>query len=149
MEMDAILIVEDNEDDIILTECALEDAGIAVPVKVVPNADEAMAYLNGKGKYGNRSAHPMPSVIFIDLWLPGKSGHDLLAWMRERSDLNEIVRVVLTGSDDPADLKKAREFGANAYVRKPLTVDQLTSPGRNLQNLLRRRPVSAEIVSSH
>src|SRR6266536_3428746 len=132
METNAILLVEDNEDDIILTECALEDAAIESPVQVVSDANQAMAYLSGEGKYNDRAAYPMPSVIFIDLWMPGKSGHDLLAWMARRPDFREIVRVVLTGSDDPADMKRARELGANAYVRKPLTVEQLTTPGRNL-----------------
>ena len=145
--MSAILLVEDNEDDIILTKCALEDAGIANPVHVVDDVDEAIAYLNGEGKYQDRTAFPMPCVVFIDLWLPGKTGHDLLAWMGQRQALSQIVRVVLTGSDNPADAKKARESGANAYVRKPLTVEQLTQPGRNLQNLLRPRISSAEIAS--
>jgi CheY-like chemotaxis protein len=139
METDAILLVEDNEDDIILTKCALEDAGIANPVQDVSHADEAIAYLSGHGRYRDRNAHPMPCVIFIDLWLPRKSGHELLAWMAQQPTLKDIVRVVLTGSENPADIKKARELGANAYVRKPLTVDQLTTPGRNLQNLLRSR----------
>jgi CheY-like chemotaxis protein len=144
--MSAILLVEDNEDDVILTQCALEDAGITNPVHVVANADHAMDYLTGEGKYNDRSAYPVPCVIFIDLRLPGKSGHDLLAWMAKRTDLKEIVRVVLTRSDDPADIKMAREFGANAYVRKPLTVEQLTTPGRNLQTLLRGRVAAAEVT---
>src|SRR5258706_11691533 len=147
METNAILLVEDNEDDVILTECALEDAGIANPVHVVADADEAIAYLNGDGEYNDRTAYPMPSVIFIDLWLPGKPGHELLRWMANQADLKQIVRVVLTGSDDPTDIKKARELGANAYVRKPLTPEQLTTPGRNLQTLLRGRVSAAEMVS--
>jgi CheY-like chemotaxis protein len=139
MEHEAILLVEDNEDDVLLTKCALEDAGITNPVRDVSTADKAIAYLTGVGEYEDRNAYPMPSVIFIDLWLPGKSGHEFLAWMTRQRGLNNIVRVVLTGSDNPADLKKARQLGANAYLRKPLTIDQLTTPGRNLQNLLRPR----------
>jgi CheY-like chemotaxis protein len=147
MESDAILLVEDSEDDVILTKCALEDAGIANPVIDVPTADKAIAYLTGQGEYHDRNFYPMPCVIFIDLWLPGKSGHELLAWIAKQPSLKEIVRVVLTGSDNPADARRARELGANAYVKKPLTVDQLTRPGRNLQNLLRPSVAHAEVAS--
>jgi len=146
MDTEAILLVEDNDDDIILTQCALEDAGIVNPVLVVSDARRAIAYLSGDGEYQDRGAYPMPCLILIDLWLPGISGHDLLAWMRQRSALSQIVRVVLTGSDNPADVKKARELGANAYVLKPLSVDQLTTPGRNLHTLLRGRISAAEIA---
>src|SRR5262245_16434115 len=127
MENDAILLVEDSEDDVILTKCALEDAGIANAVHDVANTNQAIAYLSGLGVFKDRTTYPLPCVVFIDLWLPGKSGHELLAWMAQQPALKHIVRVVLTGSENPADAKKARELGANAYVTKPLTVDQLTT----------------------
>jgi CheY-like chemotaxis protein len=148
MVPDAILLVEDSEDDVILTKCALEDAGIVNPVQAVSNADQAMAYLNGEGVYRDRTSYPLPCLIFIDLWLPGKSGHELLAWMAEQPALKSIVRVVLTGSENPADIKRARESGANGYICKPLTVEQLTKPGRNLQTLLRRPVTRAEVAST-
>ena len=78
MEHDAILLVEDNDDDVILTKCTLEDAGIVNPVRDVPTADKAIAYLAGQGEYQDRHSYPMPCVIFIDLSLPGKSGRSRL-----------------------------------------------------------------------
>ena len=129
----AILLVEDNPDDVILIECALEDAGMANPLHVVEDAEKAIAYLRGEGVYRDRDVYPLPRVLFLDLNLPGKSGHYVLEWMAGQESLNGIVRIVITGSDEPADLKKAYELGANSYFRKPLTIEQLTSPGRNLR----------------
>jgi len=142
MEKTAILLVEDNEDDVFLLQCALEDAGLNNPIHVVESAEGAMAYLTGAGDYADRDLHPVPSVVFIDLTLPGRPGHELLQWMSSSEDLRHIPRVVLTGSDDPRDLKRAYESGVNCYLRKPLTFKQLTGPSRNLYALLAKRPVA-------
>jgi CheY-like chemotaxis protein len=132
----AILLVEDDPADVGLIQSTLKRAGLDNPVYVVSDADLAIAYLEGTGEYADRATHPLPAVIFIDLKLPGKSGHYVLEWMAQHESLRGIVRIVLTGSDDPADLKKANELGANAYMRKPLTVEQITGPGKNLQAFL-------------
>jgi|SRR5436190_1718419 len=139
-----ILVVEDDPADAGLIQATLKRAGIDNPVHVVADADLAMAYLDGTGEYSDRSRHPLPAVIFIDLKLPGKSGHDILAWMGQQEALRGIVRIVVTGSDNPADLKRAYELGTNAYMRKPLTVEQLTGPGKNLRAFLARQPSSVQ-----
>jgi CheY-like chemotaxis protein len=131
-----ILLVEDNEDDVIMMKFALEEAGIPNPVHVLETVDLAMHYLGGKGEFADRSTCPLPRVLFVDLLLPGKPGHELLCWMQSRPDLSDIVRAVVTGSLDPADMRKAYELGANCYFQKPLTVEQLTGPSRNIRMLL-------------
>ena len=148
METAAILLVEDNEDDAILIQCALENAAIHNPVQWVKTADMAIDYLRGEEPYADRARHPLPKVVFVDLRLPGKSGHEVLNWMKKREDLRQIVRVVLTGSDDPNDLKRAYELGANCFVRKPLTPKQLTHPSRNIRMLLSEPPVSTGSVAA-
>jgi len=134
MESPLILIVEDDPKDAILIQATLKTAGLTNPVTVLETAEQAIAYLSGADPERNPLA--LPGVILIDLKLPGKSGHDLLAWMGTQEVLRHVVRVVLTGSDDPSDLKRSYELGANAYLQKPLTLDQLTAPGRNLRSLL-------------
>jgi len=143
MDSAIILLVEDNEDDAILLQYTLQNAGLNNPVHLVNSAERAMEYLTGSGDYTDRTLYPMPSVVFLDLTLPGRPGHDLLAWMSSNEGLQHIPRVVLTGSDDPEDLKRAYEFGANCYLRKPLTLEQLTGPSRNLRRLLTNQPESA------
>jgi CheY-like chemotaxis protein len=132
-----ILVVEDSPDDALLMECVMRDAGIRSEVRVVGSADEAIAYLTGAGPYSDRKLFPVPQLAFIDLKLPGKSGHDLLEWMKTQEMLKGLVKVVLTGSDDPRDLKKAYDLGANSYLKKPLTGEQLSGPSRNILMLLR------------
>jgi CheY-like chemotaxis protein len=131
-----ILLVEDDPNDVTLIKAALETAEVDNPLHVLTSAEEAIAYLAGEGEYQNRELHPVPRVIFLDLNLPGKSGHDVLEWMGKQQALKEVVRIVLTGSADPADLRKAYQLGANSYLRKPLTPQQLTEPGRNLKMFL-------------
>ena len=131
-----ILLVEDNEDDVILMKLALEEAGIGNPVHVVETVNRAIDYLDGQSEFSDRSTYPLPRVLFVDLILPGKSGHDLLRWMQAREEFADIVRAVLTGSLDPADMRTAYDLGANCYFQKPLTVDQLTGPSRNIRMLL-------------
>ncbi len=66
----AILLVEDNEDDVFLMKRALQSAGIVNPVIVVESGQVAMDYLGGAGKFADRDSYPMPAAVFIDLNLP-------------------------------------------------------------------------------
>jgi CheY-like chemotaxis protein len=67
----------------------------------------------------------LPAVIFLDLKLPLKSGHDVLNWIRNQKRFSAIVVVVLTSSDHPSDIQKAYHLGANSYLVKPPTADEL------------------------
>ena len=132
-ENEYIFLVEDNEDDVVLLKYALEEAGIRNPLHWVQSVEAAMNYLAGQGEYADRILYPIPGIIFVDLKLPGRSGHDLLQWMNLREELAHVVRIVLTGSNDPRDRRAAIQLGANCYLEKPLTPDQLISPSRSLR----------------
>lgn len=121
----SILLVEDNEDDIFFMKRALKAAGIRNLLHTVEDGQQALDYLAGRGEFGDRVAYPVPSIIFLDLKLPMKGGLDVLAWIREQPDLENIVVVVLTSSNEPSDLKEAYRLGANSYVVKPPTAGQL------------------------
>jgi CheY-like chemotaxis protein len=139
MKLHSVLLVEDNNNDALLVKCTLEDAGIPNPVHTVETAEQAMEYLAGSEKYADRVLYPLPSAVFVDLKLPGKSGHDLLKWMNEKQELRHILKVVLTGSNDPAGRRIAFELGANCYLEKPITKQQLIEPSRSLWMVLTRR----------
>ena len=121
----AILLVEDNDDDVFLMKRALKSAHIANPMQVVEDGQQAIDYLSGIGKFADRSLYPMPALVFLDLKLPLKSGLEVLKWIREQSELENIVVLVLTSSSEPSDLKRAYSLGANSYLVKPPTADQL------------------------
>src|SRR5690348_7692554 len=92
----AILLVEDNEDDVFLMERALEAARIANPLLVAEDGQGGINYLSGEGKFSDRAKYPIPALIFLDLKLPVKKGLEVLAWIREKSEFEAIVVIVLT-----------------------------------------------------
>jgi CheY-like chemotaxis protein len=122
----AILLVEDNEDDQFLMKRALKEAGITNPLLVAEDGQQAMDYLSGAGRYADRQQFPFPAVVFLDLKLPFKNGHEVLSWIREQLHLNSLIVVILTSSNEQSDIKRCYSLGANSYVVKPPTPEQLT-----------------------
>jgi CheY-like chemotaxis protein len=116
-----ILLVEDNDDDIFLTQIALKKAGCQNPLHVVTDGLEAVEYLGGTGKFTDREKYPFPSLVLLDLKLPYRSGLEILAWMRSMGLFARTTVAVLTGSNEPSDLKKAYDLGASTYLVKPPT----------------------------
>jgi CheY-like chemotaxis protein len=121
----ALLLVEDNEDDVFLMKRALKGARVVNPLHVVEDGQEAVDYLAGTGKFADRSQYPLPAVVFLDLKLPYISGHDVLAWIRRQKELDALVVIVLTSSNEASDLSRCYSLGANSYVVKPPTPQQL------------------------
>ena len=121
----AILLVEDNEDDIFLMKRALQGARVRNRLYVVEDGQAAQDYLAGMGEYADRSSYPIPAVVFLDLKLPLISGHDVLAWIRRQKELESLVVIVLTSSNEAWDVSRCYALGANSYVVKPPTTEQL------------------------
>lgn len=125
MNPDTILLVEDNEDDAFFMKQALKDAEIVNPLRTVEDGQQAIDYLSGRGPYADRQAHPLPMVVFLDLKLPLKSGHEVLQWIRSQPQFQKLVVIVLTSSNEPVDLNRSYQLGANSFVVKPPTPEQL------------------------
>lgn len=121
----AILLVEDNEDDVFLMKRALKTAQISNPLHIVEDGQQAVDYLAGAGKFADREQHPFPAVVFLDLKLPMKDGLEVLRWIRSQEKFENLVVLVLTSSNEPSDLKRAYSLGANSYLVKPPTAAQL------------------------
>ena len=121
----ALMLVEDNEDDVFLMKRALRGAHVINPLVVAEDGQEAVDYLAGAGKFADRSNYPLPAVVFLDLKLPFISGHDVLKWIRQQKDLDSLVVIVLTSSNEASDLSRCYALGANSYVVKPPTPEQL------------------------
>jgi CheY-like chemotaxis protein len=121
----AILLVEDNEDDIFLMRRALKAAHISNPLLIVEDGQQAVDYLSAVGPYADREQFPFPAVVFLDLKLPIKSGMDVLDWIRQQPQFGNLIVLVLTSSSEPTDLKRAYSLGANSYLVKPPTAEQL------------------------
>ncbi len=115
----AILQVEDEEADITLVRFVCEQAGIANPLHAVTDGQMAIDYLSGTGDFGDRSRHPLPCLILLDLKLPKLTGLEVLAWLRQQPSLKHIVVIVFSSSAHPSDIRRAYDLGANSFVQKP------------------------------
>lgn len=120
-----LLLVEDNEDDAFFMRRALTRAGITHRLHHVGDGREAIAYLAGEGRYADRTAHPLPTIMFLDLNLPYKTGLQVLEWVRQQPQLSRLIVIALTSSSESVDLKRAYQLGANSYVVKPPSAERL------------------------
>lgn len=116
-----VLLVEDDLNDIFLVKRAFKLARIKNPLQVATDGVEAISYLRGEGKYADREAHPLPKLIVMDIKMPRKSGFEVLQWVKGgRGALRRIPVVIVSSSEDPRDINRAYELGANAYMVKPM-----------------------------
>jgi len=120
-----ILIAEDEDDEAFLLERALKKAAFTNPVRRVKNGDEVIEYLSGNGSYRDRSQYPLPIILLLDLNMPKKSGFEVLEWIRQHSSLRALAVDVFSGSSRNEDIDKALKLGANLYLKKPITMNEL------------------------
>ena len=86
-----ILLVEDEENDVVFMEMALEKAGLMRAFQVAEDGEEAINYLSGKGEFADRARFPLPALVFLDLKLPLIMGMDVLKWIRDQPALDTMV----------------------------------------------------------
>ena len=120
-----VLSAEDEESDAIILKRAFRKATVLNPLTILKDGQEAVDYLSGVAPYGDRNEHPLPALVLLDLKMPRMSGFDVLAWIATRPDLKSIPIIVLSSSSSDADMRRAREMGAQEYLVKPNGVDQL------------------------
>lgn len=122
----AILLVEDNADDVELTRRAFKKNNIKNEMIVANDGAEALDYLFGSGKYKGRDLNNTPALILLDLKLPKIEGLEVLRRIREDERTRYLPVVVLTSSKEEQDLARSYSLGTNSYVRKPIDFDEFT-----------------------
>lgn len=121
MSTRTILLVEDDPNDILLTQRAFRKANLAnASLQIVSDGDSAVFYLSGEGKYSDRDRYPLPVLILLDLKLPRRSGHEILAWLRQQPEIKRLPVIMLTSSKENMDINQAYDLGANSYLVKPV-----------------------------
>ena len=128
-----ILLVEDNPDDVLFLKRAFASTPITAPVVTVTDGAAAIDYLAGAGAYTDRAQHPLPALMLLDLNLPGKSGFDVLEWLRRQPTLRRLPVVVLTSSRHDGDVNRAYDLGVNSYVVKPSGLKQIAEVARQME----------------
>ncbi len=121
----SVLIVEDDSNDVALLEAALRANHVPNPVHAVTGCQEAMDYLAGEGRFADRQAFPFPAMIFLDLRLPRQSGMELLQWVKSHQQCAVVPIIVFSASNWESDIRRAYQLGANCYLVKPHSFDEL------------------------
>jgi CheY-like chemotaxis protein len=123
-----ILLVEDNAADVRLTQEALKDARVANRLHVARDGVEALAMLRDR-----TGTTPRPDLILLDLNLPRKDGREVLAEIKADDALRHIPVVVLTTSQAEQDVAQSYRLRANAFITKPVDIDQFFEAVRSLE----------------
>jgi CheY-like chemotaxis protein len=122
---DPILLVEDDPSQSEVIQQVLALDRIVNRIVAVSSGEEAIDYLAGRGRFADRAVFPLPSLVLLDLKLPNLNGFEVLNWIRNSPTLQKMPVVVLTGSSDSGDIERAYTLGANSYLVKPFTVQEL------------------------
>ena len=118
-----ILIIEDNDDDYFATLRAFKIANLSNPIQRCTNGDQALDYLLERGDFSAPNSAPRPSIILLDLNLPGADGRSILHNIKGTPSLLKIPVIVLTTSNASKDIEECYAAGANSYVQKPVDFD--------------------------
>jgi len=129
-----ILLVEDDPGDVLLTREALALESDGTTLHVVDDGVEALAFLR-RGR-AHRGA-PRPDLILLDLNLPRMDGREVLAEIKADADLRRIPVVVLTTSEADEDVLRSYNLHANAYVTKPVDLEDFTRAVRDVDDFFR------------
>jgi two-component system, chemotaxis family, response regulator Rcp1 len=111
-----VLLVEDSPGDVRLTQEAFRNSGKPVRLHLATDGVEALAFLRCEGIYADA---PRPDLILLDLNLPKMDGREVLAEIKKDQNLKTIPTIILTTSDDEADVLISYQLQANCYLRKP------------------------------
>jgi len=118
-----ILLIEDNKMDIALTLDAFREAKLANKIQVAHNGEEGLQYLMGEGKYADRKEFPIPSIVLLDLKMPGIGGIEVLNKVKSTPEIKRIPVIILTSSKEEGDRAMSYDYGANSYLVKPISFD--------------------------
>ena len=126
-----ILLAEDNPDDIELTVEALKDSRVRNRLIIVKDGEEAISYLQGKGKYQHAVR---PDLILLDLNMPKKNGRDVLREIKNDPRLKRIPVVILTTSQAEEDIAHTYDLHANCYITKPVDFNQFLKVVKSIED---------------
>jgi two-component system, response regulator len=120
-----ILVAEDDEDDRMLMQDALEENRLANDLHFVCDGEELMDYLQHRGQYSDPTTAPRPSLILLDLNMPRKDGREALKEIKSDPALRQIPVVVLTTSKAEEDILRTYDLGVSSFIAKPVIFESM------------------------
>ena len=121
-----VLLAEDDGNDVLLVKRAFQKTAVKDSLRIVRDGQEAINYLMGEGKYSDRNEYPFPTILLTDLKMPKLDGLEVLQWIKEHENCRVIPTIIFSASAQLQDVEKAYALGANSYVQKPSTFEELT-----------------------
>jgi two-component system, chemotaxis family, response regulator Rcp1 len=128
-----VLIIEDNPGDVELTMLAFQTRALVADFRVVVNGAKAIEFFQSVLA---ASVPWRPDLILLDLNLPKVNGREVLAFLKQHEDLRDIPTVVLTSSHSARDQGSCSELGADAYLIKPMTLQELLDMMKEIEPIL-------------
>ena len=129
-----ILLVDDDPGDQELTRRALQNDAFKNDLRVVSDGEEALDYLLRRGQYVDPDTSPRPDLILLDLNMPKVNGREVLRDLKQHAELAVIPVVVLTTSQQEADIVRSYGLGCSSYIQKPVDIKQFIDAVRQLRN---------------
>lgn len=120
-----ILMADDDPEDRLLAEDALDEARLANELHFVIDGEELMDYLHRRGNYIHLLDHPLPGLILLDLNMPRKDGREALSEIKSDATLRKIPVIVLTTSQAEIDIVRSYDLGVNSFISKPVSFEGL------------------------
>jgi two-component system, chemotaxis family, response regulator Rcp1 len=136
-----ILLVEDDRADQKLIQKSLSDQKIANDLEIVNSGEEGLEYLNGCTQHTN--GKQLPTLILLDLNMPGMGGKEFLRQIKENEHLKQIPVIILTTSDSDRDIIDTYKLQASGYVKKPVTMEDFKAVMKGIEEywfMLCKRP---------
>lgn len=116
----SLIIVEDSNEDFEAFFRLMKSANFPHPISRYIDGDDILDFLYYKGEYTNREKTPYPTLIVMDLNLPGTDGREVIAILKQDPELKVIPIVALTTSSNPIDIQTCYQYGVNSYLQKPI-----------------------------
>lgn len=130
----AILLVDDDPNDMLLVQRAMKKAGLSYPLIHQHDGEDAINYLSGKPPYSDRAKHPLPTLILLDIKMPKVNGFEVLNWIQGQPTLANIPVVILTASVRQEDRNEAEKLGAVGFRTKPVDFGELVNIIRDVDS---------------
>jgi len=138
-----ILIAEDDADDRIFLEQALEEFNDVLGLHFVEDGEKLIEYLHHRGEY-TKPMPPKPALILLDLNMPRKNGREALLEIKEEADLRDIPLIVWTTSSEEEDIRLSSDAGAEGYVTKPCNFIEIKAAIKDIVKKWLQLPARAE-----
>ena len=120
-----LLIIEDSDEDFAALTRMIKKAQISNPVYRCEDGEEALEFLAHQGEYVDETLSPRPSLIVLDLNLPGTDGREVLAQLKQNQDWKTIPVVIFSTSSNPKDINICYHYGISGYLVKPMNTKRL------------------------